>query len=195
MEKITVSKIKPNGECFVCHSKTWWWRPSGKDGDWLCGVCHPNSKKDEYIEPDYPGKVAPEQKIFLVKVQNMVELEALKQRVGAGNIKLWKAWEQLRDVSPIPEYDHQVELWRAAMNTLGTLAEELINKGFRNCLYVESGHKCEEDKKFMPGGCFYCPDQGFFLNKIFNEQPVKEFTPSHQGEELMEFLKTLGGKI
>ena len=38
-------QTKPDKPCWNCKQNKWWQR---KDGEWICGVCHPNPKDEIY---------------------------------------------------------------------------------------------------------------------------------------------------
>ncbi len=192
MSVFTVNTPKPDEECFICKGRKYWWRPSptknnSQDGDWLCGVCHPNSNPN-YIEPGYPQS----KKENLMK-ENLInsEIENMRKRLADGNIKLRLALEKLPTIEPLSEYDRQNEAWRNAMNTLAILCSELMKSGFRRCLYIQDGHKCLLDENFAPGGCYFCPDQDFWFEHNFG----REVEEDSQKEKKQVFLKNLLNQI
>ena len=87
------------------------------------------------------------------------ELEALKNRVKAGNLKLNLAWQQLKEMTHnTEEWATQFERWHQANEKLSLLCTELKLKGYEDCLYMENGKKIK--KCLEPGeslGCRVCP--------------------------------------
>ena len=87
------------------------------------------------------------------------EIEALRNRVKAGNEKLIKAWSQLKEMTHnTEEWATQFERWHQANEKLSLLCTELKLKGYEDCLYMENGKKIK--KCLEPGeslGCRVCP--------------------------------------
>ena len=123
-------------KCWACGSTDFWQRP---DGEWLCSRCHPNPNEGD------PPEVSSAD----------VEFEALKSRIKLGNEKLWKAWEQIRELADDKErWSQEMNRWAQAKEKLWQLVEELRQRfDFYDCLYLENGKKTR--------GCLH-NDDGFF---------------------------------
>lgn len=76
-----------------------------------------------------------------LKGNHSPEVLALRDRVKAGNDKLFKAWLVIRDIEDGEEREQQLDRWNVAQEKLYYLCLELQAKGYEDCLYIENGKK------------------------------------------------------
>jgi len=125
---------------------------------------------------------------------------ALLRRVREGNLKLIKAWPQIiRNPSDAEFARLSLEFYQAKEKLEG-LCRELQARGYRDCLYIENGVKTQRCDSWPNSQmCKVCPSEiDYFAAELFGgEPPMRHNSPQKekQGEVVMEFLKTLGGKI
>jgi len=134
--------IKP---CHICGSNNWWQRP---DGGWVCGRCHPNPNLDASPVPS------------VVEEQYSPAVFALRDRVKTGNDKLFRAWQQIIEISDKEERGYQEDKWEKARDKLHYLCMELMYRlDYRDCLYIENGKKTKPRVRQDGFGCFVCPSR------------------------------------
>lgn len=136
----------------------------------------------------------------LVTFEKTAENMALLTRVRNGNLKLIKAWPQIiRNPSDADFAKLSLEFYQAKAKLEG-LCQELQARGYHDCLYLENGVKTQRCDGWPNSQmCKVCPSEiDYFAAELFGgEPPVRRHLPQRekQGEVIMEFLKTLGGKI
>lgn len=133
MDGVNQFPIKP---CQLCNSDDWWFRQKESwiaahrgPEEWICGRCHPS--------PD--------------------PLVRRKYRVIKGNHKLDIA---MRKITWMDGEKRQIALeqFKAAVEKLKGLCNELKDNGATDCLYISNGkkiQKCLGDPKFT---CTVCPN-------------------------------------
>ena len=90
----------------------------------------------------------------------MGELEAMKERVRAGNDKLMAAWSRVREIADENERKQQLGRWDEASSLLDVLSRELMYRlNYRECLYMENGKKTEPCVRPDGSGCLVCPSE------------------------------------
>jgi len=93
------------------------------------------------------------------------EVLALRDRVKLGNEKLFKAWQQIRELNSA-EWSYQMELWYQAGKKLNVLCIELNLKGYGDCLYLENGKKTKSCLDNADGfWCQVCPSSIRYWDK------------------------------
>lgn len=113
-------------------------------------------------------EVKPEEREVKRK-QYSEEVLALRDRVIKGNQKLFEAWEQMKKMAHnTEEWSHQMDRWDEAQKKLRGLCDELVLKGFEDCLYLEGNKKtkrCIDE----PGGwcCQVCPSKYHYWEDEF----------------------------
>ena len=85
------------------------------------------------------------------------ELEALRNRVKIGNGKLFKAWQQIMEISDKEEQVFQEDKWEKARDKLHYLCLELQGRGYEDCLYIEDGKKVRRCPESIE--CLVCPSK------------------------------------
>ena len=134
---------RPTKPCHICGSDNWWWRP---DGSWVCGRCHPNPNLDASPVPP------------VVEEQYSPAVFALRDRVKVGTEKLFRAWQQIMEISDKEERGYQEDKWEKARDKLHYLCMELQVKGYVDCLYIENGKKMRRCLDNPDGfWCQVCP--------------------------------------
>jgi len=103
-------------------------------------------------------------------------IAALVERCKTGNIKLNKAWRQLREMDfSSQEWKEQSEEWSRKTRLLMDLALELNGLGFKDCLYKENGIKtitCLDQADGLT--CYGCPsDIDYWTRELFPEKQIK----------------------
>lgn len=134
---------KPNKPC-RCGANDWWLTPEGR---YLCGRCHP------YLNPDSSPAVVTDEGYN-------PEVLALRDRVKAGNDKLFQAWRQLREIEDKEQRIQEEERWFRARDRLEMLCMELqLRCNYYECLYLgKNGEKtrvCPADADSY--WCWICP--------------------------------------
>jgi hypothetical protein len=88
------------------------------------------------------------------------ELEAMKERVRAGNDKLMAAWPRIWDIADENERKRRLGRWDKASTLLHVLCGELKYRfNYRDCLYMESGKKTKPCVRSDGSGCLVCPSE------------------------------------
>ncbi len=109
-------------------------------------------------------------------------LEILKQRVAVGNLKLIKAWAQIKDL-PGDKFGPLYEQWNEAFHKLLGCCDELHAMGFKDCPYIENGKKTRQctDKSgdilcwACPSECKYWDEELFVVKPRHIHVPVSQF--------------------
>lgn len=174
---------KPAGKCLVCQQQDWWTPDGGVR--WYCRHCRPDPHPAQHPQPsDF-------------KCSNP-EVEALRARVAAGNEKLIHAFLQFQKMPDGPEADDFYKAWSAAETKLQALAKEL-RKSYVGCLYTGQEYEQEKQRRCnsWPEGmfCLVCGDSDLLWESVIARAPGPRRSKTPAPEEVIEFLKTLGGKI
>ncbi|GAH11834.1 unnamed protein product [marine sediment metagenome] len=122
------------------------------------------------------------------------EVLALRDRVRLGNYKLFRAWQQIKELAHDSEqWSQQIDRWHDATEKLSLLCSELKLKGYADCLYMENGKRTKS--------CLSNPD-GFFCQVCSSIYPYWELElmslpgpkarQTKGGEDQLEFLRKLG---
>ena len=94
-------------------------------------------------------------------------LNALKERIKAGNEKLIAAWPGVWDIQDQQEKRQALKKWDKGIWLLVSLCMELMYRfDFRDCVYLDkNGHKTKPC--IRPGGfyCFVCPSETPYWRK------------------------------
>jgi len=102
-------------------------------------------------------------------------IAALVERCKTGNLKLNKAWRQLRELDSSPESVVQRDEWCEKTRLVSNLAQELNALGFNDCLYKENGIKtmrCLDQDDGLT--CYGCPsDTDYWTRELFPEKQTK----------------------
>jgi len=191
-----------------------------KHGEWFCVRCRP--KPDNYIEPVMMinGKIqkespvpppvspkpenVPEKPVNVpVDVNNPEYVDKLRQRVAKGNLTLINYYKKIREMEGYnPDVD---KTFTEAFETLADLSTELRTRGFKDCPFLVNGVKprlCWSDKEAV--GCFVCPSDIEYWKEENANVEFEKLGGNHvrrnrkmemDGEDLITFLKTLGGRI
>ncbi len=191
---------KPNGKCFACESEDWWF--NGRN--WVCGKCHPNPNAPVVIDARGVGSgqiakiaAAPATSASgkVIVNNNPEEIEALRKRVAAGNEKLVLALLALVEIEDMAVYDVQMKAWYSARDKLNTLYKMLRDLGYSDCLYVENGARTRKCDSWPKGrNCIVCTSDEIYWNEVICAGHSKHISVKY-GDDVIEFLKTLGGKI
>ena len=89
------------------------------------------------------------------------EIKALVERCKIGNMKLNRAWRQIRELGfDTEDFKEQSEEWSQKTVILGDLGMQLKSWGFNDCLYMDKGVKtmpCLDQKDGLT--CWACPSE------------------------------------
>ena len=95
------------------------------------------------------------------------DLQALKERIKAGNEKLIAAWPRIWDIQDKQEREQALKRWDKGNRLLDGLCMELMYRfDFRDCVYLDkNGHKTKPC--IRPDGfcCFVCPSETPYWRK------------------------------
>ncbi|MFA5252941.1 MAG: hypothetical protein WC454_10205, partial [Phycisphaerae bacterium] len=147
-----------------------------------------------------PGQTA---KITEVPMSPAVdEVEKLRQRVAAGVEKLVTAWQKMKTMTDEDFANAQIQFWEADKKLKG-LCAQLEFMGYHDCLWTKEPYPKEWGTRrgcsAWPGEgyCFVCSmdPHRFWDEKIAYVPSRKVNHHEDQGEQVIEFLKTLGGVI
>ncbi len=119
-------------------------------------------------------------------------LDQLRERVARGNDKLMDVWSQIIELSE-PEHSAEIDSWVKADAKLEKLCDVLKLRGYIDCLYIVEGRKtrlCSVENKI----CLVCPSKrAYWVQEMLDRLSSPRMRK--KGEDTMQFLKTLGGKI
>lgn len=99
------------------------------------------------------------QEIKVQQRQYNLDVIALRDRVRAGNDKLFQAWLMTHKFTDDKErWTLEMDKWRAAQQKLCLLCSALKNMGYDDCLYIEDGKKTRSCINSSEGfWCVVCP--------------------------------------
>lgn len=98
--------------------------------------------------------------------------EEILARVRIGNQKLFKAWQQIRELAHnTEEWSAQMDKWQEAQQKLHLLCQELKFTGFDDCLYLDDSGKKTKRCLGEPNGwwCQVCPSsKNYWEDELFS---------------------------
>ena len=114
------------------------------------------------------------------------DLQALKERIKAGNEKLISSWPRIWDIQDEDERHREIKRWDKANLLLDALCMELVYRfDFRDCLHLDgNGHKtrpCVRQDGFC---CFVCPSDTPYWRR---EDEARELTSTPAQARLDSF--------
>lgn len=128
------------------------------------------------------------------------EVIVLRDRVIAGNDKLFRAWLQIRELAhDTQEWSRQMDRWAEAQQRLHLLCSELKLRGFTDCLYLDGSGKKTKNCLHNPDNwwCCVCPSDEPYWEKELMSLPGPSMSLVKQPEFVpgqTKFLTRLGGE-